>query len=176
MSRDTSIWAPPRSAATFGAWVTRSKQACFQRSKRAHPTYGAGSSFWPTPTRSVYACRAQIELSATGLKFRDDPDQTGSQFGIGQVARLWTLIHLLISSCGAVPRTGIIYLYSLPLHMSLTVGTRYSPGELTFNPNFSDWVMGWPIGWTAPTQQVTEWSAWLLRMRGELSRMPSPNE
>lgn len=48
--------------------------------------------------------------------------------------------------------------------------------DLTFNPNFSDWLMGWPIGWTDPTQPVTEWSLWLQRMRGELSKLPLPNK
>jgi len=137
--------------------------------------YAAGSSFWPTPTRSIYCSRVQIELSTAGLKWRNDPDQTGSQFGIGQAAKLWTMMYVLITSCGAIPAKGITYLYSLPLHLSLTVGTRYSPGDLTFNPNFSDWLMGWPIGWTAPRQPVTGWSAWLRRMRGELSKLSSIN-
>ncbi|MGO7986112.1 hypothetical protein [Rhizobium leguminosarum] len=44
---------------------------------------------------------------------------------------------------------------------------------LTFNPNFSDWIMGWPIGWTDPMRLVTAWSVWLQRMRGELSKMPT---
>jgi hypothetical protein len=45
--------------------------------------------------------------------------------------------------------------------------------DLTFNPNFSDWIMGWPIGWADPMQPVTGWSLWLQRMRGELSKMPT---
>lgn len=59
-----------------------------------------------------------------------------------------------------------------PLHLTLNAGPRSSIGDLTFNPNFSDWIMGWPTGWTDPTRPVTEWSVWLQRMRGELSKMP----
>ncbi|WP_245426310.1 DNA cytosine methyltransferase [Phyllobacterium bourgognense] len=56
-----------------------------------------------------------------------------------------------------------------PRHLS----PRSSTNDLTFNPNFSDWIMGWPIGWTDPMQPVTGWSAWLQLMRGELSRLPT---
>ncbi|WP_221724658.1 hypothetical protein, partial [Ochrobactrum sp. SFR4] len=60
-----------------------------------------------------------------------------------------------------------------PLHISLETGARSSIGTLSFNPNFSDWLMGWPIGWTDPMQPVTGWQVWLQRMRGELSKLPT---
>ncbi|WP_245429542.1 hypothetical protein [Mesorhizobium sp. DCY119] len=131
---------------------------------------------WPTPTRTLYANKVQIEMSSTGLRFRDDPDETGSQLALGKVARAWTMIYLIMKACGAGRFGAYRFHSSLPLHLNLTVGTRYSPGDLIFNPNFSDWLMGWPIGWTAPSQPVTEWSAWLRHMRGELSRLPTLNE
>jgi hypothetical protein len=56
--------------------------------------YAGASSFWPTPTRSLYANRIQIELSANGIKWRDDPAQVGSQISIGKAARLWTTTYL----------------------------------------------------------------------------------
>lgn len=42
-----------------------------------------------------------------------------------------------------------------------------------FGPSSVKRVMGWPIGWTDPMQPVTEWSAWLQRMRGELLKLPT---
>jgi len=57
-----------------------------------------------------------------------------------------------------------------PLHISLMPGTRYLPGGLTFNPNFSAWLMGWPIGWSDPEPPVTALPVWLQRMRGKLDR------
>jgi hypothetical protein len=59
-----------------------------------------------------------------------------------------------------------------PRHLTLNAGPKSSIGDLTFNPNFSDWIMGWPIGWTDPTRPVSGWSVWLRRMRNELSKMP----
>ena len=41
----------------------------------------------------------------------------------------------------------------------------------TLNPDFLDWLMGWPIGWSEPERPVTEWSHWLRRSRGALSRL-----
>jgi len=113
-----------------------------------------------------------MELVNDRFMMRDDPSQTGSQLALGKAARLWTHIWLLMKACGARPTTPFSFPYSRPLHLTLNAGPRSSINILTFNPNFSDWIMGWPIGWTDPTRPVMEWSAWLQRMRGELSKMP----
>jgi DNA (cytosine-5)-methyltransferase 1 len=39
------------------------------------------------------------------------------------------------------------------------------------NPRFVEWLMGFPIGWTAFAASATEWSRWRLLMRSELSRL-----
>ncbi|WP_342212861.1 hypothetical protein [Rhizobium sp. CFBP 8762] len=107
------------------------------------------------------------------FRMRDDAAAGGSQFGLGKAARVWTHIWLLMKACGARPTKPFSFQSSRPLHLSLNAGARSSTTDLTFNPNFSDWIMGWPIGWTDPTQPVTEWSLWLRRMRGELSKLPT---
>ena len=175
-SRATSPWEPPRCSTAFARWGTAQKQACFRRSKRARASFGDGSSLWPTPTKSLYANNCEVELSAQGMKLRDDPGQVGSQISTGKAARTWTLIWLLIRSAGAVPTRTMRLEASRPLHLILRPGLRYSTGDLIFNPNFSDWVMGWPIGWTDPMRPVTGWSAWLQRMRGALSELPMIDE
>ena len=43
--------------------------------------------------------------------------------------------------------------------------------QMTLNPRFTEWLMGWPIGWTESELAETEWFHWLRLMRGELSRM-----
>lgn len=43
--------------------------------------------------------------------------------------------------------------------------------KLTLNPQFTEWLMGWPIGWTKSELAETEWFRWLQLMRGELLRM-----
>ena len=166
MSTDTCIWAPPRCSKSFRAWATALRRACSRRERLAHPNTGDASSLWPTPTTSLYANSVSLELSAEGLKLRDDPAQKGSQISIGKAARTFTLIWLLVRATGAEPTGRFRFPYSRPLHLNLATGPRYSPGDLSFNPNFSDWVMGWPIGWTEPGRPVTEFARWLRRARG----------
>ncbi|WP_245412420.1 hypothetical protein [Notoacmeibacter ruber] len=127
---------------------------------------------WPTPTKSLYCNRAEIEFASHGLRFRNDPTQVGKQLALGKVARTWTLMWLMAKAMGMRPQTNGDFRLSRPLHITLRTGARYSAGDLNFNPNFSDWMMGWPIGWTDPMRPVTEWSVWLRHMRGELSRLP----
>ena len=43
--------------------------------------------------------------------------------------------------------------------------------QMTLNPRFTEWLMGWPIGWTEFELAETEWCLWLQHMRGELLRM-----
>ncbi len=43
--------------------------------------------------------------------------------------------------------------------------------QMTLNPRFTEWLMGWPIGWTESELAETEWFRWLQLMRGELLRM-----
>lgn len=48
------------------------------------------------------------------------------------------------------------------------VGSLSLKGKAKLNPNFVEWLMGWPIGWTASELAVTEWSHWQRRMRSSL--------
>ena len=173
MSKAICPWEPIQSFGTFRDWALQSKQDCSRRSNAVRARYDAGSSLWPTPTKSLYCARIELQLVSDCFLMRDDPTQTGSQIALGKAARLWTSIWLLMKACGARPTKAFTFPSSRPLHLTLNAGPRSLIGDLTFNPNFSDWIMGWPIGWTDPTRPVTEWSVWLQRMRGELSKLPT---
>lgn len=47
-------------------------------------------------------------------------------------------------------------------------GSASLKGKPKLNPQFVEWLMGWPIGWTASALAATEWSAWQQRMRSAL--------
>ncbi len=57
---------------------------------------------------------------------------------------------------------------------STTDGEPSSPStrgsHRLLNPDFVEWLMGWPIGWSALDLPLpaTEWSRWWQRMRGSL--------
>jgi hypothetical protein len=107
------------------------------------------------------------------MRFRIALGQSGNQVSLATAARLWSQLVMLAKLMGVQMADLTNYRFSRPLHLSLRPGTRSLDGEWTFNPNFSDWLMGWPIGWSDPMQAVTELSRWKQRMRGALSRLPS---
>jgi hypothetical protein len=49
-------------------------------------------------------------------------------------------------------------------------GAAFQP---TLNPAFTEWLMGWPIGWTALEPAVTGWCRWQQHMHGALSALVS---
>ena len=165
-SRD--IWTVDlkRSPESYKAWALASKRDCSRRLKSARPTSGKGSSFWPTPTTSLYCCRTDILIQEGAFHFRTAIDQKGSQHAIGNAARVWTTFWLTVKEMGLKPLQTPVYRSSHPLHVTLKPGTRSCPGDWTFNPNFSDWLMGWPIGWSDPEQPVTGLCHWWRDMRG----------
>jgi hypothetical protein len=47
-------------------------------------------------------------------------------------------------------------------------GAAFQP---ILNPAFTEWLMGWPIGWTESAPAVTGWCRWQRHMRGALSAL-----
>jgi len=47
-------------------------------------------------------------------------------------------------------------------------GSASLKGKPKLNPQFVEWLMGWPIGWTASELAATEWCRWRQRMRSSL--------
>lgn len=117
--------------------------------------------------------RADLRLDGRGLVMLVRTDQTGKQLGLREAARVWGTLWRLARALGLKPGERPAYPYSLPLHVTCRPGTRYSKGDLTLNPNFSDLLMGWPPGWSACERPVTGFALWLLRMRTALSGLPS---
>ena len=152
---------------TFKAWATGLQRASYQRRKLAGRTSASGCSFWPTPTFKGSGNRACIQLYVVaGVMFRNDLNQTGSQLGIWNAAKAWTLMWDLLMAAGWQPQRPVS---SHPCRVILLNGEKHSDGILSANPAFSDWMMGWPPGWTDPLQPVTGWSLWLQRARGACS-------
>ncbi|WP_288994478.1 hypothetical protein [uncultured Gemmobacter sp.] len=100
-----------------------------------------------------------------GLQFRTDQNQTGSQVGLRNAAQAWALLWDLLTASGWTPQRPRS---SHRCRVILLNGEKHSDGLLTLNPAFSDWVMGWPAGWTDPLRPVTGWSRWLRQGRGAI--------
>jgi hypothetical protein len=149
---------------TFKAWATGLQRASYQRRKSAGRTSASGCSFWPTPTFKGSGNRACIQLSPErGVEFKNDLNQVGSQIGLWNAAKAWVLMWDMMTAAGWSPQRPPSF---HRCRVILLNGEKHSDGLLSSNPAFSDWMMGWPPGWTDPLQPVTGWSLWLQRARG----------
>jgi hypothetical protein len=73
-----------------------------------------------------------------------------------------------------------VHACALRLLMIWKAGKPLSEIELTsvprLNPNFAEWLLGWPIGWTEIEWSGTELTHWLQLMRSQLSSLVRPME
>ncbi len=146
----------------FRKWATGLQRASYQRRKSAHRIPVKGCSSWVAPTFKGSGNRACVMPSPAGLAFRTDQNQTGTQIGLKNQAVAWTLLWDLLTAIGW---KGGSFPYSHPNRVILLNGEKHSTAGLTLNPAFSDWLMGWPSGWTDPLSPVTVWSQWLRQGR-----------
>lgn len=163
-SRDISLWDLPTSQQAFAHWATRQRRACLQREKRAQATGVAGSSCWPTPTASDAGYFPDLVLAPPSIRFGRPsgiPDASGGQYSTSNAARVWTVFFSSRKK----------HLCSRPARLTLPHGNNSCVAGLISNPRFYELIMGWPIGWTAPGEQVTEFPAWLQRSRGQFSKL-----
>jgi hypothetical protein len=102
-------------------------------------------------------------MSPNGFAFHNDHNQMGNQLGIKNAAMAWTLMWDMLVAAGWTPQAPRS---SHRCRVSLLNGEKHSTTGLTLNPAFTDWMMGWPPGWSDPLQPVTGWSQWLQHARG----------
>lgn len=148
---------------TFRQWATGLQRASYQRRKSAGRTCASGCSFWPTPTFKSSGNTVTLLPSPAGLKLMKDERQSGKQMGLKNAVYSWTVLWELLMAMGWTPRSPVS---SLPYRVRLRSGETGSLIGQTLNPQFSDWLMGWPPGWTEPLRPVTGWSRWLQHARG----------
>lgn len=150
---------------TFRTWATGLQHASYLRRKSAGLTYENGCSFWPTPTFKMGGNRVSLRLGPGLFRFVVDQNQKGSQAGLRQAAISWTMMWELLKAAGWTPGP----LVSSPRCLVTSFpGDAHLKGKglLQLNPSFTDWIMGWPSGWTDPLRPVTGWSHWLRLARG----------
>jgi hypothetical protein len=173
MSKGMSIWDLPTSPKDFRTWATRQKQACLQREKRAQATADAGYSSWPTPTASDAGNFPDIMIANGQMRLvsrLNTINGSGKQIGISTAARVWTHFWWVQKGLG-LSQSPIPARCSPPVRVIFEHGPGSTLSTMICNPRFCEHLMGWPIGWTAPGQPVTEYAAWLRLSRGKLSSL-----
>lgn len=97
---------------------------------------------------------------------------SGGQFSLENATRSWTMLWLILKAAGWRASKAICRSMP-PVRVTFGHGKQSYFANLISNPRFYEMVMGWPIGWTAPEQPVTEFQAWLQRSRGQFSKLLS---
>lgn len=176
MSKATSLWDLPTSPEALRNWAMWQRRGSLQREKLARAMGVGASSFWPTPTASDTGHSPDLIVTsgrAELVKSHCLTPLSGGQIPLLNAARTWTQLWMAMHELGWRP-ISVTYPSSHRVQVSFRSGAGSFQSTLTSNPHFYDWMMGWPIGWTAPGVRATGFAAWLRRSRGELSMLPMP--
>jgi len=143
-SATTYVWGSSRSKTSFAKWVTSLRRACSQRRKLGPHTNGNGYSLWRTPaTTDVGTPLSKLTTKDGGppqfgrRMYRDGKD--GSRINQTQSLGLQALLW-----------------HSLRIQTTEKDGQESLPSRPQLNPLFVEWLMGWPLGWTACGRAATE--------------------
>lgn len=141
-----------------------------QREGRSRPSNLREQILWPTP-------RAQ-KVSSENPKAWSARQQAGKVATppLPLVAAMWPTITAqdAKNNAGAsqFQRNTKPLNVEAALHCShptpMATGVASQP---ILNPAFTEWLMGWPIGWTESEPAVTGWCRWQQHMRGALSAL-----
>ncbi len=126
---------------------------------------------WPTPTASDAGYFPDLILADGEIRLTgpaDAHEESGGQYALNTAARVWTMLWLMMLAMGW--KAGLAAGSSPPLRVSFRHGRNSWSETLVSNPAFYELMMGWPIGWTAPEEPVTEFAAWLQLSRGAFLR------
>lgn len=146
LGAQTVSWSTPRSACNVTGAKTRLPFA--EGGKTSKPSLeDQAREMWPTPAAEPYGS-SQNGINGKGGEHERPSANTPS---LDRLSRSF-LPFLLTESAGAPS--------------SPSVPTSRPRSKL--NPQFVEWLMGWPIGWTASALAATEWCRWQQRMRSAL--------
>ena len=128
------------SSVTLPNWGMMLDGVCWELMMPAHRTDGNESGLWPTPTSSIGGIEPAGE---TGRKLVTAVAHGGSTTRqIWPTPRAYESTESMETICARREKTGQGH-----LNMTAVVNTmEKKKGQL--NPNWVEWLMGWPIGWT----------------------------
>lgn len=178
--RASSSWKTPQCSllggytefsGTWPRWGTMRNGACLERTMLERRIFGSVSGFWPTPTVKGNYNQAGMSAKsgdglATAVKLWPRPGSTDGTHGGRRTPRKsrngGNLIEAVSKEMFPTPNRRD-WKDSGP-----TQGNRKSPNVGTvcggqLNPTWTEWLMGWPLGWTDLRPLETDkYRQWLL--------------
>lgn len=147
-------WDSNKSMPTLKNWATALRLECSRRKKSVLGIRGSVSTLWRSPTadqpgadiNKLLDKDGNPPVSISGRLYRDGMHRT---VGLSQQVILFMKLRLSRLRPTTMPD-----------------GMKLSKKDLSLNPAFTEWLMGFPIGWTEPERAVTQFCLWSERMRG----------
>lgn len=175
-----------RSATSSQHWkagVTALRAECSQREAPARGKSANGSSSWPTVTARDH----RSPNSQDSQDRRNAGKKRGQQlinFIAWELPAMWSTLTAAASFGSQLTRGnersnelligGQAIVLCMRLDPETPDGAKLSATHLALNPQFAEWLMGWPIGWTELKPLGTEFLQWWQRARGLVLNLASP--
>ena len=141
------------SSVTLPRWGSMRSGGLYQRQMWVPTTSAKDCGLWPTPTRSDWRAGARTLTDGKNISLT-----TGRQYGIRliQAAKFWpTPTRHNAKECNA------------PAEATRNTPTLAHRAGGHLNPNWVEWLMGWPIGWTdLPASEMAKFLC-LLQQHGK---------
>lgn len=159
-------------------WASALRGECSRREAWEEGKDDSDSSLWPAVTHRDHRS-PNSQDSQDSQDRRNAGSKRGQQlmnFVAYELPELWSTITAAAARGSQMTRGnersdelllgGQAILLCLLLDHETPPGQKLSATLLALNPQFAEWLMGWPIGWTGLRPLETELAPWLLRARG----------
>lgn len=122
---------------------------------------------WVSALRQACSQRRKSVHRINGSAFSSSPTPKGRKTGLPMWATVISRDWKDSSPNNKVPTNSVL---GRQAPRSMNVG---DPSQLRLNPRFTEWIIGWPTGWTEFTPVGTAWCHWWRHMHGAFLRLVS---
>jgi len=126
---------------TFADWATRLRQDSLRRQKLAPHINDSGFSSWPTPDHQ--AGTGGVSRNNSRVRFKDVATRWPTPMAADDGKKVTTSSL----QAGLIGRASGFY--GPPIPTIAQDGRKLYTSSRVLNPRFVEWLMGFPIGWTA---------------------------
>jgi hypothetical protein len=165
LDRDSLSWRTPQCSLlgdsdefseTWPRWGSMRNGECWERQTLEHPTNEIGSGLWPTPNCIGYRSDGELLLLSRKLSDRSEYLAMSDRACNSKRERFWPTPRATDGTKGGPNQRGSKGDLMLP---SAVAQSTSAAGRL--NPEWVEWLMGWPIGLTdlkpLATDRFQEW-------------------
>lgn len=158
------LWDSRRSPRNLKTWATALRQESSRRQKSVRLMSARDCSYWRTPKHNT---RAACTKETLDRRIADNLDITIHD----QAVHLWPTVcasHYKGHSLQEVKKGNPKRRLHVEAVSHPTLTAIGNPSQITLNPQFTEWLMGLPIGWTDWPPLAMPYVQWQQQMRSQL--------